>query len=446
VDLYYTGVRKNSSKTAGHELKSLLVIFAVIFLVNTPTSYLESALYPYLFDKINVWTSVFEQETELIGDYARLVENDIIKQEFANNTQVGHTNDLIEVILDSRREGFVTSLQLLTSDEFQQSSGYLASKISLFFYNETNIGRPFVNRLTYDQFTFYYPVRLQDKIAGYLALDIDKSKFSYATFERVFYLSDGGVVTEGRTDYPLADDNWDEQLWIELDKATIYKDSGIIDYQDHLILFQKVPAVDESGDAYLFYFISPTETFLYYLPKMLTILVCVLLVSAYIYYEFYKHSRRLRDKAHIDELSRLYNRAYYNKIKNKFLNADYYLGILDIDHFKLVNDHYGHDVGDDVIRKVGLSLKDGIRARDYAFRVGGEEFVIILKCDSYEHAEVCFERLRENIASISTKPPVTASLGFTRMSYSPDKTFKVADQQLYKAKDAGRDQSKGILL
>ncbi|PWI33208.1 hypothetical protein DI392_10095 [Vibrio albus] len=444
--MYYTGIRKNDSKTAGHELKSLLVIFAVIFLVNTPTTYLENALYPYIFDKINVWASVFKQESELIGDYASLVNNDIVKQEFVDSDQVGHTNDLIAVILSSRREGFVESLQLLTLDEFHQVSSRLAAKVDLFFYNNTNLDHPFVSRLSQDQFSLYYPVLLHQDIAGYLAVGIDKSKFSYSTFKRVFYLSDGGVVTEGRTAYPLKENNWDEQLWIELDKATIYKDSGIIDYQNKLILFHKVPAVDGDGDAYLIYFISPTEKFLYYLPKILTFFVCILMVSTYIYYEFYKRSRRLEDKAHIDELSRLYNRAYYNKIKHKFVNTDYYLGILDIDHFKMVNDHYGHAVGDEVIRKVGSSLKEGIRHRDYAFRVGGEEFVIILKCDSYEHAKACFERLRENIAFINTKPAITASLGFTRMSYSADKAFKIADQQLYKAKDGGRDQSKGILI
>ncbi len=422
-----------------------MVIFAVIFLVNTPTSYLESALYPYIFDKINVWTSVFKQETELIDDYAGLVESDIIRQEFVLGREVSHTNDLIAVILDSRREGFVESLQLLTVNHFHQLQPYLASKIEVFFYQNTHLDQPFVNRLNDDVFTLYYPVVLNEQIAGYLVVDINKSKFSYASFERVFYLSDGGIVTEGRTAYPLANDKWDEQLWIELDKASIYKESGIIDYQDHLILFKKAPAVDGTESAYLIYFISPTEKFLYYLPQVLTIFVCVLMVSTYIYYEFYKRSRKLEDKVNIDELSRLYNRAYFNKIKHKFVNANYYIGILDIDFFKHVNDNYGHDVGDDVIRRVAAALKEGIRDRDYVFRVGGEEFVIILRCDSFEHAEVCFDRLRSSITTMGSKPPVTASLGFARMAYSPDKAFKVADQQLYKAKNEGRNQTRGVM-
>ena len=441
VILRYSGVDK--SKTAGHELKSLMVIFAVIFLVNTPTSYLESALYPYIFDKIDVWASVFNREADVINDYSSLAQNEVIKQEFSQRAELTHANSLIDILLNTRKEGYIDAIQLLPIHDFRKSSQYLSNKVEMFFYNKTNLKHPYVHWLEADLFVLFSPVLVKEQIAGYLVVTVNKKKFRFSNFERVFYLSDGGVITEGRSKYELRAGNRDEQLWIELDKATIYKESGIIDYRDNLILFKKVKSVDYSDSAYLIYFISPTETFLYYLPQVIITFICLLIVATYIYYEFYKRSRKLEDRANIDELSRLYNRAYFNKVKHKLVNADYYIGILDIDHFKSVNDNYGHDVGDDVIRKVAASLKENIRDRDYAFRVGGEEFVIILKSDSYEHAEFGFERLRANIANIGTEPPVTASLGFTRLTYSPDKSFKVADQQLYKAKNEGRDQIKG---
>ena len=435
--------RVDKSKTAGHELKSLLVIFAVIFLVNTPTVYLESALYPYIFDKIDVWASVFNREVDVITDYSTLAQNESIKKEFSQETEVKRINQLIAVLLNTKSEGYIDSIQLLPASDFRKSSRSLSGKVEMFFYENTNLNQPFVQRLKADLFVLFYPVLVDKKITGYLVVTVNKKQFSFSSFERVFYLSNGGVVTEGHSRYELSAEKWDEDLWIELDKATIYKDSGIVDYNNNLILFKKVKPADYTDKAYLIYFISPTETFLYYLPKIITIFICALIVSTYIYYEFYKRSQKLKDKANIDELSRLYNRAYFNKIKHKLIDSDYFIGILDIDHFKNVNDNYGHDVGDEVIRKVAASLKESIRDRDYAFRIGGEEFVIVLKSDTYKNAEIGFERIRANIANIGTKPPVTASLGFARLNYSPDKSFKIADQQLYKAKNEGRDQTRG---
>ena len=122
--------------------------------------------------------------------------------------------------------------------------------------------------------------------------------------------------------------------------------------------------------------------------------------------------------------------------------------IVDIDHFKRVNDSYGHIVGDAVLRKVAQVLRKAVRRSDTVGRYGGEEFVIILPETPLEKALMLAEKLRKQIAAAAVKHEgqklnaVTVSIGVAQYDEdsSVDHLINRSDQWLYKAKENGRNQ------
>jgi two-component system cell cycle response regulator len=124
--------------------------------------------------------------------------------------------------------------------------------------------------------------------------------------------------------------------------------------------------------------------------------------------------------------------------------------VLDIDFFKSVNDTYGHDAGDDVLREFALRMRKSIRGIDLACRHGGEEFVIVMPETDMAVATMVAERLRRRIA---TEPfaiqqgartiEVTISVGIAALAGEDDSAaniLKRADQALYRAKRDGRNR------
>jgi two-component system cell cycle response regulator len=105
-----------------------------------------------------------------------------------------------------------------------------------------------------------------------------------------------------------------------------------------------------------------------------------------------------------DDMTGLYNRRYFDRHLGVMLSKaqsqerDMALMILDIDHFKAVNDTYGHDIGDAVLREFAARLKRNIRGVDLACRFGGEEFVVLMPDTDYRQAEIVAERVRHSIS------------------------------------------------
>lgn len=124
------------------------------------------------------------------------------------------------------------------------------------------------------------------------------------------------------------------------------------------------------------------------------------------------------------------------------------IGIVDIDHFKSINDRFGHPVGDEVIREVARRLRATLRAQDVVGRYGGEEFLFVLSAGSSPHAEMVCERLRAAVACepVATKRgpvDVTISVGlFNGACQGPDMNEAVAaaDRALYLSKTGGRNR------
>lgn len=116
--------------------------------------------------------------------------------------------------------------------------------------------------------------------------------------------------------------------------------------------------------------------------------------------------------------------------------------LMDLDHFKQVNDTYGHAVGDDVLRAVMESVKETVRTYDIVGRYGGEEFLVVAPGASEYDAVAVAERVRENVEKLGTIPPVTVSIGVTVANGTEEEKqlFVAADTALYRAKRSGRNR------
>jgi diguanylate cyclase (GGDEF)-like protein len=156
-----------------------------------------------------------------------------------------------------------------------------------------------------------------------------------------------------------------------------------------------------------------------------------------------------------DPLTKLFNRRYFNKTGDReFSNSRRYnqafsLITIDIDHFKKVNDLYGHDIGDLALVEFSQCAGEFIRTGDTLARIGGEEFAVLLPMSSANAAEVMADRIRKKIGSISIKPKsnilftLTISAGVATLEEDDtclQDTLNRADKALFKAKSEGRDR------
>lgn len=162
-------------------------------------------------------------------------------------------------------------------------------------------------------------------------------------------------------------------------------------------------------------------------------------------------NQRLEELSLTDSLTRVGNRrAFDDKLAYAFDHARRYerplsLVLVDLDHFKSINDTHGHDAGDRVLRLVADVLADGSRHSDFVARIGGEEFAVLLPETALFEAMQFGEKLRCNIAvAPAATGPITVSIGIANMPHSRIVTqadlFHAADQALYRAKANGRNR------
>lgn len=226
-------------------------------------------------------------------------------------------------------------------------------------------------------------------------------------------------------------------------------------------------------------------TLLYFLSDMLSYdfykIICeffVVILLLIVYYEFNKKNKAIRllnealsekekltkklEKTNIelqniatkDSLTGIGNRRYYfefgdkafylAKRENKLLS----LITIDIDNFKNINDKFGHQVGDDVLKLVASSMESEIRKSDILARVGGEEFSIVLPNTNLDEAMIISEKIRTKIKATSfctedIEISVTGSLGVSQIEKDDtdlDDIYARADKALYKAKSSGKNR------
>jgi diguanylate cyclase len=168
---------------------------------------------------------------------------------------------------------------------------------------------------------------------------------------------------------------------------------------------------------------------------------------------FRAHLEEQRQKALIDTLTGLPNRAAWNeRLEHEVAQlqkrrSNLLLGILDLDHFKRINDGYGHLAGDKVLKIVAAQLKKRLRSSDFIARFGGEEFVVLLPDTQLPDGVALLERLREAVEQcpfhFKGEPvTITVSMGVTlfKPGERSDLVLKRADEALYRAKDSGRNR------
>lgn len=154
----------------------------------------------------------------------------------------------------------------------------------------------------------------------------------------------------------------------------------------------------------------------------------------------------VRRLANRDVLTDLYARHYLDEVIREKMISEFCgcLIVVDIDQFKQVNDKYGHQKGDKILKKVSEIIRTSIRKSDVAARWGGEELAIYLPQVSIKHALIVSERIRRRVQE-ETDPGVTISIGISEWNWleekvSVDSLFHRADMALYRAKNNGRNQ------
>lgn len=159
-----------------------------------------------------------------------------------------------------------------------------------------------------------------------------------------------------------------------------------------------------------------------------------------------KNSEILSYEATHDALTGLYNRKMFENTRIRLADSDNALIIFDIDHFKEINDTYGHEVGDLVLKKVADVLMGSFRNEDYVCRIGGDEFVVIMVQMKPEIGHVVsrkIEQVRSRLSADSGDglPAATLSIGaaFSADSQQPEDLFRNADEALYNVKRKGRN-------
>ncbi|WP_165460549.1 GGDEF domain-containing protein [Atlantibacter sp.] len=168
-------------------------------------------------------------------------------------------------------------------------------------------------------------------------------------------------------------------------------------------------------------------------------------------FKLMEEKKTLTDLSMVDPLTGLYNRrGFQNRLENLFAlgSERNVVLVLDIDHFKAYNDHYGHMMGDQALAQVSAAIRDAVRSRDIVARFGGEEFLVLLSNSDVELARKTAERIRQRVFDLriphrfntQVATNVTVSIGLAPMHERDfNHAFKLADKALYKAKHMGRN-------
>lgn len=179
--------------------------------------------------------------------------------------------------------------------------------------------------------------------------------------------------------------------------------------------------------------------------------------------QFYSNFCDLLQDAQTDPLTGLANRKTFDEVFGRFQAGGYaardeehaierrhhksdkhWVAMVDIDHFKQINDRFGHLFGDEVLILLAQQFKRSLRVQDEVFRFGGEEFVLIVSCDSEDLVKTTMDRLRENVMKMAVPQVehITVSIGVTQITADSfaGTLLDYADKALYHSKSSGRNR------
>ncbi len=303
--------------------------------------------------------------------------------------------------------------------------------------------------------------KLREKLNKILSLYVnDEMKYVYVIYRdkkgRYRYLLDGSKIAKERGAFnqifiPVSN-IWDTCFKTKKDIFTVQKNiaSLWITYLYPIIINKKMQAVlaldiSTITDKKIERSLIPLRMYLKYLIMFMFIVIFTTAFQIYLLIRERKVSR-------IDALTRLYNRLYLQEKMDTIPLRKIAVAMVDIDHFKDVNDTFGHDVGDVVLRNIAKRLIVYTRAEDIVIRYGGEEFLIIFELESgkkdIDNIINVAKRIQKQVSESPIRAgdigvSVTVSMGLDPYTYkrrSLEESISIADLMLYSAKRKGRNR------
>ena len=165
----------------------------------------------------------------------------------------------------------------------------------------------------------------------------------------------------------------------------------------------------------------------------------------HVFHQMQDANKKLSYEAAHDPLTGLYNRSSFELLQRQNRDRGFALLLIDVDKFKLINDTYGHDMGDKVLTRVARVLVDSFRESDKVCRIGGDEFCVLMLDATSAEKDIIREKFSDAAKALGTTengiPPVTLSVGvaFTDAQKEGESLYKNADRALYKVKEGGRN-------
>ncbi len=218
---------------------------------------------------------------------------------------------------------------------------------------------------------------------------------------------------------------------------------NFLNYQKNLFIY--ISKIDDNFYMKTQELTQSFENFIYknkYNIIIIQILIIIISILIIIVLLFYKLKTIFKNNAYSDHLTKSFNRrCFFEKIK-KLPKGTHSLIMFDIDYFKKINDTYGHDIGDYILKEIVNLIKNNIRKNDLIFRWGGEEFIILLENVSKNKAFEIAENLRKLIQSHNFNGiKITASFGVKEIKNKISANdLKTLDNALYLSKQKGRNQ------
>jgi diguanylate cyclase (GGDEF)-like protein len=404
-------------------MKWLLITLAIIFLFNTPLHFIKKEIETEVIHDLALISNAISQRNHIVQSYLNLSETDVAKQ-YISHPQL--FSDWAAHLIKS--QSVIKSIQILDNNISTpchekapvglQKSAYTPNEHSLIILKE---------------------ICNKQQLIGHLSIDVDIKQLIGSNSNNLIMVDQSGLIYDSSVSGTSPASNFNElypEAWKELERAR--RNNGMIELHDFTMVYRKIVILDNKT-VWLVKKIALDELIPPYIYLIVTLVGAMLGISFYVI-RIRRQKNQLTEISYTDQLSGLYNRHYLQKMTSEIENdGHYHICLIDIDRFKRVNDKFGHDVGDQVIKRVAAVIKTRTRFTDYVFRFGGEEFLLLIKTHSRESAKEIAERIRHDIEHIAQAPMVTISAGLAPINGDLNQAIKTADTQLYKAKHNGRN-------
>jgi diguanylate cyclase len=415
---------KISNSSYSIEMRWLLITLAIIFLFNTPLHFIKKEIETDVTHDLVSISNAISQRNHIVQSYLNLSETDVARQYISHPRLFSDwTAQLI------KSQSVIKNIQILdnnTSTPCHEKAPFGGLQTSAYKPNEHSL-------------IILKEICNKQQLIGHLSIDVDIKQLIGSNSNNLIMVDQSGLIYDSSVNGTSPASNFNElypEAWKELERAR--RNDGMIELHDFTMVYRKIVILNDRT-VWLVKKIALDELIPPYIYLIVTLVGAMLGISFYVI-RIRKQKNQLTEISYTDQLSGLYNRHYLQKITPEIENdGHYHICLIDIDRFKLVNDKFGHDVGDQVIKRVAAVIKTRTRFTDYVFRFGGEEFLLLIKTNSRESAKEIAERIRHDIEHIAQAPMVTISAGLAPINGDLNQGIKTADAQLYKAKHNGRN-------